>query len=58
MTGRLNSAQPYALGLYRIVVGLLFLCHGAASSSGSSAVSRAPTAAPSKRAPGPAGTRP
>jgi len=31
MTGRLNSAQPYALGLYRIVVGLLFLCHGAAS---------------------------
>ncbi|MGP2441380.1 DoxX family protein [Streptomyces sp. JW3] len=31
MTGRLNSAQPYALGLFRIVVGLLFLCHGAAS---------------------------
>ncbi|MFJ4198773.1 DoxX family protein [Streptomyces sviceus] len=31
MTGRLNSAQPYALGLYRIVVGLLFLCHGTAS---------------------------
>ena len=31
MTGRLNSAQPYALGLYRIVVGLLFLCHGAAA---------------------------
>lgn len=31
MTGRLNSAQPYALGLYRIVVGLLFACHGAAS---------------------------
>ncbi|MFC8359668.1 DoxX family protein [Streptomyces griseorubiginosus] len=31
MIGRLNSAQPYALGLYRIVVGLLFLCHGAAS---------------------------
>ncbi|GCB49810.1 DoxX family protein [Streptomyces sp. NL15-2K] len=30
MTARLNSAQPYALGLFRIVVGLLFLCHGAA----------------------------
>ncbi|MFI2435583.1 DoxX family protein [Streptomyces sp. NPDC018693] len=30
MTGRLNSAQPYVLGLFRIVVGLLFLCHGAA----------------------------
>lgn len=31
MTGRLNSAQPYALGLFRIVVGLLFTCHGAMS---------------------------
>ncbi|GHB34812.1 integral membrane protein [Streptomyces viridiviolaceus] len=31
MTGRLNSAQPYALGLFRMVVGLLFACHGAAS---------------------------
>ncbi|MFI7007237.1 DoxX family protein [Streptomyces sp. NPDC050145] len=31
MTGRLNSAQPYALGLFRIVVGLLFACHGTAS---------------------------
>jgi putative oxidoreductase len=29
MTGRLNSAQPYALGLFRIVVGLLFASHGA-----------------------------
>ncbi|MEY9488840.1 putative oxidoreductase [Streptomyces calvus] len=29
MTGRLNSAQPYVLGLFRIVVGLLFACHGA-----------------------------
>jgi putative oxidoreductase len=29
MTGRLNSAQPYALGLFRIVIGLLFACHGA-----------------------------
>ena len=31
MTGRLNSAQPYALGMFRIVVGLLFACHGAVS---------------------------
>ncbi len=31
MTARLNSAQPYALGLFRIVVGLLFACHGASS---------------------------
>ncbi|MEU7061647.1 DoxX family protein [Streptomyces sp. NPDC046197] len=31
MTGRLNSAQPYVIGLFRIVVGLLFACHGAAS---------------------------
>jgi putative oxidoreductase len=31
MTGRLDNAQPYALGLFRIVVGLLFACHGAAS---------------------------
>ncbi|MFF4346423.1 DoxX family protein [Streptomyces sp. NPDC001530] len=31
MTGRLSSAQPYAIGLFRIVVGLLFACHGAAS---------------------------
>jgi putative oxidoreductase len=30
MTGRLNSAQPYAIGLFRIVIGLLFACHGAA----------------------------
>ncbi|OAH16408.1 DoxX family protein [Streptomyces jeddahensis] len=29
MTGRLNSAQPYALGLFRVVIGLLFACHGA-----------------------------
>ncbi|NNN36629.1 DoxX family protein [Streptomyces sp. S3(2020)] len=29
MTGRLNSAQPYVLGLFRIVVGLLFTSHGA-----------------------------
>lgn len=29
MTDRLNSAQPYALGMFRIVIGLLFACHGA-----------------------------
>ncbi|MFF5517800.1 DoxX family protein [Streptomyces coeruleorubidus] len=29
MTARLNGAQPYALGLFRIVIGLLFACHGA-----------------------------
>ncbi|GGU77190.1 integral membrane protein [Streptomyces filipinensis] len=31
MTARLNSAQPYVLGLFRIVIGLLFAAHGAAS---------------------------
>lgn len=31
LTTRLNHAQPYALSLFRIVVGLLFACHGAAS---------------------------
>ncbi len=31
LAGRLTRAQPYALGLFRIVVGLLFACHGAAS---------------------------
>ncbi|MER7947063.1 DoxX family protein [Streptomyces sp. NPDC096079] len=31
LTARLNQAQPYALGLFRIVVGLLFACHGVAS---------------------------
>ncbi|WP_327387555.1 DoxX family protein [Streptomyces sp. NBC_01207] len=30
MTERLNAARPYALGLFRIVTGLLFACHGAA----------------------------
>ena len=30
MTARLNSAQPYAIGLFRIVTGLLFTCHGVA----------------------------
>lgn len=31
LANRLHRAQPYALGLFRIVVGLLFACHGAAS---------------------------
>ncbi|MFD7444485.1 DoxX family protein [Streptomyces sp. NPDC059909] len=31
LSSRLDRAQPYALGLFRIVVGLLFACHGAAS---------------------------
>ncbi|MEU3412923.1 MULTISPECIES: DoxX family protein [unclassified Streptomyces] len=31
MSARLNSAQPYVLGLFRVVVGLLFAVHGAAS---------------------------
>ncbi|MCW5249091.1 MULTISPECIES: DoxX family protein [unclassified Streptomyces] len=31
MSQRLDTSAPYALGLYRIVVGLLFACHGAAS---------------------------
>ncbi|MFF0479040.1 DoxX family protein [Streptomyces sp. NPDC004284] len=31
LTARLNRAQPYALGLFRIVIGLLFACHGVAS---------------------------
>ncbi|MFB7372353.1 DoxX family protein [Streptomyces sp. NPDC056222] len=31
MSNRLNQGQPYALGLFRIVIGLLFACHGAAS---------------------------
>ncbi|PCG87678.1 DoxX family protein [Streptomyces sp. WZ.A104] len=28
---RLNHAQPYALSLFRFVIGLLFACHGASS---------------------------
>jgi putative oxidoreductase len=31
MQTRLNQAQPYVLGLFRIVIGLFFACHGAAS---------------------------
>ncbi|MBX9425504.1 DoxX family protein [Streptomyces lateritius] len=28
---RLDQTRPYAIGLFRIVIGLLFACHGAAS---------------------------
>ncbi|MFJ6947851.1 DoxX family protein [Streptomyces wuyuanensis] len=31
LTSRLEQARPYALGVFRIVVGLLFTCHGARS---------------------------
>ncbi|THA33141.1 DoxX family protein [Streptomyces sp. A1277] len=31
MSTHLHRAQPYVLALFRIVVGLLFACHGAAS---------------------------
>ncbi|MFC9583584.1 DoxX family protein [Streptomyces yangpuensis] len=31
MNARLDHAQPYAIGLFRIVTGLLFASHGAAS---------------------------
>ncbi|WP_425245133.1 DoxX family protein [Streptomyces sp. NEAU-NA10] len=31
MSARLDTAQPYVIGLFRIVVGLLFVCHGVAS---------------------------
>ncbi|WEO97677.1 DoxX family protein [Streptomyces sp. FXJ1.172] len=31
MSARLNSAQPYVIALFRVVVGLLFAVHGAAS---------------------------
>ncbi|MET7284763.1 DoxX family protein [Streptomyces sp. NPDC005573] len=31
MSARLDSAQPYVIGLFRIVIGLLFASHGAAS---------------------------
>ncbi|MEU3525071.1 DoxX family protein [Streptomyces sp. NPDC038707] len=34
MSARLNSAQPYVLGLFRVVIGLLFAVHGAASMFG------------------------
>ncbi|MFI6639996.1 DoxX family protein [Streptomyces sp. NPDC050504] len=31
MYTRLNQAQPYVLGAFRAVVGLLFTCHGAST---------------------------
>ncbi|MEU7425264.1 DoxX family protein [Streptomyces sp. NPDC040750] len=31
MSARLDTAQPYVIGLFRIVIGLLFTVHGAAS---------------------------
>ncbi|MGW2368290.1 DoxX family protein [Streptomyces sp. NPDC001667] len=31
LTDRLDAARPYALSAFRVVVGLLFACHGAAS---------------------------
>ncbi|MFE7115987.1 DoxX family protein [Streptomyces sp. NPDC057654] len=31
LSDRLSTAKPYALSLFRIVVGLLFACHGAAA---------------------------
>ena len=31
MNARLDRAQPYTLSLFRIVVALLFVCHGASS---------------------------
>ncbi|GHF72046.1 DoxX family protein [Streptomyces thermodiastaticus] len=31
LTEHLTTAQPYVLGLFRAVVGLVFTCHGAAS---------------------------
>ncbi|MGW7314194.1 DoxX family protein [Streptomyces sp. NPDC054865] len=31
MPERLDAARPYAVSLFRIVTGLLFACHGAAS---------------------------
>ncbi|MFE9094186.1 DoxX family protein [Streptomyces sp. NPDC007264] len=30
MPPRFNNAQPYAIGLFRMVIGFLFTCHGVA----------------------------
>lgn len=40
MITRLDRARPYVLGLFRIVIGLLFTCHGIASVFGT--LGRAP----------------
>ncbi|MEU7566132.1 DoxX family protein [Streptomyces fradiae] len=34
VTARLDRARPYALALFRVAIGLLFLCHGAAKLAG------------------------
>ncbi|MBP0461938.1 DoxX family protein [Streptomyces montanisoli] len=31
MFGRLDRTQPYVLGLFRIIIGALFTCHGVAT---------------------------
>ncbi|MFG3224748.1 DoxX family protein [Kitasatospora sp. NPDC048194] len=31
LTASMDKASPYALGLFRIVIGFLFACHGASS---------------------------
>ncbi len=49
----LDHVQPYVLGLFRAVIGLLFASHGAASLEPS-----ARTVAPSPPGSGPTGTRP
>ncbi|WP_328909951.1 DoxX family protein [Streptomyces sp. NBC_00234] len=44
MSIRLNQAQPYALAAFRVVVGFLFACHGAASLFGVLGGNSVPTA--------------
>ncbi|MFC9248080.1 DoxX family protein [Streptomyces sp. NPDC057136] len=44
MSIRLNQAQPYALAAFRVVVGFLFACHGAASLFGVLGGSSVPSA--------------
>ncbi|MGW8888218.1 DoxX family protein [Streptomyces sp. NPDC055749] len=44
MSTRLNQAQPYALAAFRVVVGFLFACHGAASLFGVLGGDSVPTA--------------
>lgn len=58
MTDRLNTAQPYAIGLFRIVIGLLFAAHGAASLFGVLGGAAGTDGGSSPPAPGRAGTRP
>lgn len=42
MINNLGRAQPYALSLFRIVIGLLFTCHGVASLFGLLSDARVP----------------